>query len=183
MSANADYDCSSMVTASSMIIFGNSLLDSMALMHLPIIFAWYSAFNDCINPWSIGCVTEIVFGSIKSKSGTCWWAGQLSTINPTLQLWARHFRSSCLIHSMKMSESIQLFFCALYMHGKDFTFLKHLGCLLFPMTSSGSFSSVALAVLILMSLTLCVYHQCIFHLLAPEFRFVVLARKDQTRQR
>ena len=46
-----------------------------------------------------------------------------------------------------------IFSCALYMHGKDFTFLKHLGFLLFPMTRNSSFSPVALAVLIPVSLT------------------------------
>ena len=39
------------------------------------------------------------------------------------------------------------------MHGKDFTFLKHLGFLLFPTTRNSSFSPVALAALISVSLT------------------------------
>ena len=40
------------------------------------------------------------------------------------------------------------------MCGKDFTFLKHLRFLLFPITSNSSFSPVALAVLIRVGLTL-----------------------------
>ena len=47
------------------------------------------------------------------------------------------------------TESIQLFVCALNMHSKEFTFLKYLKFLAFPMTISGSFSPAAFAPLIL----------------------------------
>ena len=60
--------------------------------------------------------------NITVNPGICGCAGELSTINATYD-----------------SESIQPFVCALYIHGKDFTFLKHVGFLAFTMTSSGSF--------------------------------------------
>ena len=76
-------------------------------------------------------------GSEDVNPGACECAWQLSTINCTLWFWARNFWSNCFIQSVKISESIQLFLCALYIHGKDVTFLKHLGFLAFPMASSG----------------------------------------------
>ena len=90
VSGNADHDCSSMAITSSIVIFDNSLLDSQALMYLQITFARYVVFNDRIIPLSIGCATEVVFGGKKMrstavKSGTCGWAGQLSTIDATLR--------------------------------------------------------------------------------------------------
>ena len=41
-------------------------------------------------------------------------------------------------HSSKRVLSIQLFFWDLYQHGKDVTFLKHLGSFDFPITNIGS---------------------------------------------
>ena len=127
MSDSVDNDCLSIIIASSIVIFGNSLLESIALMYLKVNLVQYLAFKDRIARWSISCVTEVVFGDKKMRNitvnpGICGCAGELSTINATYD-----------------SESIQPFVCALYIHSKDFTFLKHVGFLAFAMTSSGSF--------------------------------------------
>ena len=93
-------------------------------------------------------------GSEDVNPGACECAWQLSTINCTLWFWARNFWSNCFIQSVKISESIQLFLCALYIHGKDVTFLKHLGFLAFPMASSGNFTPAVFAALSPVCLTL-----------------------------
>ena len=51
--------------------------------------------------------------------------------------------------SMKISDSVQFFVCALYIHGKDFMFVKNFVFLAVSVISSGSFSPTALAILIL----------------------------------
>ena len=106
--------------------------------------------------------------------GTSGCAGQLLTINANSRFWARGFRSKYCIQSLKIYVSIQLFSCALYWHGKDLTFLKHLGFFLFPMTNNRSFSPVALTVQIPVSLT--VLH---FPLSFPKFCLVVLEKKTK----
>ena len=103
---------------------------------------------------------EVVFGGRKMRSmsvnpGTSGYARRLSTMDATLRFWAKNFQSKCFIQSVKMSVPTYLFGCVLYWHGKDLTFLKHLGFLLFPMTSNGNFLPVALTTHILVSLTLC----------------------------
>ena len=60
----------------------------------------------------------------------------------------------CLIQSVKISESIRLFVCALYICDKHFTFLKPLRALDFPVTTCGSFPSAALVTFISVNLTL-----------------------------
>ena len=50
MSGNVDHDCLSMATASSMVIFGNSLLDSMALIYFWITFYLVFSFQLLYNP-------------------------------------------------------------------------------------------------------------------------------------
>ena len=127
VSDNVNHDCSSIIKASSMVIFGNSLLESLTLIYLWITLARYLAFIDRITPWSIGCFREVVFEDKKMRSmavnlGKYGCAGQLSTINSILRFW-----SDCFIQSVKISESIQLFVCALYIYGTDFIYLIHFG--------------------------------------------------------
>ena len=102
--ASVDHDCSSRIMAFSMVIFGNSLLESRALMYLRIALSRYFDFNDRITPWYKGCVTEVVFGgktlrSMAVNPGTehgC--AEQLSTINATLQFNLRSNLRRSLVH-------------------------------------------------------------------------------------
>ena len=145
--------------ASSIVMFEIFLSQSITLIYLRITLVRYFAFNDRITPSSIGYVTEVVFGGKEMRSmtvnpGTSGCAGQLLIMNAILRFWTRNIRSKCFIQSLKISVSIQLFGCPLHWHGKDFAFLKHLEFLLFPMTSNGSFSPVALTVHIPVSLTL-----------------------------
>ena len=51
-----------------MVMFGNSLLKSIALIYLRINLVRCLALNDCITPWTTGYVTEVVFGGKKIKS-------------------------------------------------------------------------------------------------------------------
>lgn len=149
---SVNHSRSNIIMASSMVMFGNSMLESIALKYLQVALAQNFAFNDRITPWSMGCVTKVLFGgktmrSIAINPGICRCTGQLSTINAILRLFTNFW-------SKKVCESIQLFVCALCIHSKDFTFLKHLGILAFLMRSSGNFSPAALAALIPVNLTL-----------------------------
>ena len=104
----------------------------------------YFAFNKCIIPWSIGCVTEEVLGSIKinsthSRCSTCGWALQLPMINVTFRLSLQTFRSSSQTHSSNSLDDIQLF-----NWGQMFYFFEPLGFCNFPMTKIGKLSPKAL---------------------------------------
>lgn len=57
ISGSVDHHYSSITIASSIVMFGNSLSQSKALMYLWIISVRYLTFNDSITPSSIGCVT------------------------------------------------------------------------------------------------------------------------------
>lgn len=57
ISGSVDHHCSSIITASSIVMLGNSFLQSIALMYLWVISVRYLAFNNSITPWSIGFVT------------------------------------------------------------------------------------------------------------------------------
>lgn len=102
MSGSVDHDGSSIIVSIRIIvIFGNSLLESIALMLLQITLAWYVAFDNHVTPWSTDCVIEVVFGDKRVRymtinPGTCWLAGQLSTINATFQNRTRNFWSTWL---------------------------------------------------------------------------------------
>ena len=48
MSDIVDNDCLSIIIASSIVIFGNSLLESIALMYLKVNLVQYLAFKDRI---------------------------------------------------------------------------------------------------------------------------------------
>lgn len=50
-----------------MVILGNTLLESITLMYLLVIFGRYLAVSDRMNPCSIGCVMDIVLGGKKIK--------------------------------------------------------------------------------------------------------------------
>ena len=68
ISSSVDHDCSSIIIASSIVMFANSLSESIALICFRITLVWYLAFNDRITPWSIVCVTEVVFSNEKMRS-------------------------------------------------------------------------------------------------------------------
>ena len=63
----ADHDCSSIIIAPSIVMFVNFLSESITLMYLRITLVRYLAFNDCITPWSISCVTKVVFWRQKDE--------------------------------------------------------------------------------------------------------------------
>ena len=88
--------------------------------------------------------------SVTVKSGTCGWTGQLWAINATLRFWSRTFDSSCLIHSVKISESIQLL-CVPFSCMIKTSHSWSISGFCFFQWSSCSFSPVALAKLILVS--------------------------------
>ena len=94
---------------------------------------------------TVGWETDVVFGG-KNIKGTLerlpivGCAGQLLIINAIFRFSLKTFLSNARTHSSNRALSIQLFYCDLYHHGRDLTFLKHRGFLDFPITNIGSFS-------------------------------------------
>ena len=91
VSRSSDHVCWRIIMAYSMMMFGNSLLESVAFMYLRITLAQYLAFNNCITLCSIDFVTEVVFGAKKMRPmavnrSTCKGTGRLLRINANLQL-------------------------------------------------------------------------------------------------
>ena len=68
------------------------------------------------------------------------WAAQLSHNIAKFRFFALIVLSRCLSQSFQMSPVIHAFPLALYSTGRVFTFLKHLGFLLLPITGGLSFS-------------------------------------------
>ena len=68
ISSSVDHDSSSIIIASSIVMFANSLLELIALIYFRITLVWHLAFNDRITRWPIVCVTEVVFGNEKMRS-------------------------------------------------------------------------------------------------------------------
>ena len=110
---------------------------------------------------------DVVFGG----KNTIWtlvnfeidgWAGQLSMVRATFRSSARNFRSSLWTNSSKISLFIQLFFCDFYSQGRCLTFLKQQGFLDFQITNMCSFSPVALAAAIPVSLILLFFPGTLF---------------------
>ena len=137
--------------------------------------------------WYNGWGMDVVFGG----KNTIWmlikfeidgWAGQLSMIRAIFQSSARNFQSSLRIHSSKISLFIQLFFCDFYSQGRCLTFLKQRGFLDFQITNMGSFSPVALAAAIPVSLTLLFFPRNTFLLWGDMFYLGDIDRKDRTRR-
>ena len=137
-----------------------------------------------MTPWSIGWRMDVVFGG----KNTIWtlvkfeidgWAGQLSMIRAIFRSSARNFRSSLRTHSSKISLFIQLFFCDLYSQGRCLTFLKQRGFLDFQITNMGSFSPVALAAAIPVSLTLLFFPRNTFLLWGDMFYLETLIEKTE----
>ena len=140
-----------------------------------------------MTPWSIGWRMDVVFGG----KNTIWtlvkfeidgWAGQLSMIRAIFRSSARNLRSSLRTHSSKISLFIQLFFCDLYLQGRCLTFLKQRRFLDFQITNMGSFSPVALATAIPVSLTLLFFSSEHFLLWGDMFYLGDSDRKDRTRR-
>ena len=103
-----------------------------------------------MTPWSTGCENDIMLGGKKINlmfdiSTIVGCAGQLSIIKAIFQFSFWNFTSSSRTHSLERVLSIQLFFWDLYLHGKDVTFLKHLGAFDFPITNIGSLPPTQLA--------------------------------------
>ena len=96
-----------------------------------------------MTPWSIGCETDVVLTFDRSAIVGC--VGQLSIIKATFRFSFWNFTSSSRTHFSKRVLSIQLFFWDLYLHGKDVTFLKHLGAFDFQITNIGSLWPTELA--------------------------------------
>ena len=108
------------------------------------------------------------------------WARQLSMIRAIFRSSARNSRSSLQTHFSKISLFIQLFFCNLYSPGRCLTFLKQRGFLDFQITNMGSFSPVALAAAIPVSLTLLLFFP---FLLSGDILYLGdIDRKDRTRR-
>ena len=129
---------------------------------------------------------DVVFGG----KNTIWtlvkfeiegWAGQLSMIR-TIFWSSRNFRSSLWALSSKISLFIQLFFFDLHSRGRCFTFLKQRGFLDFHITNMGSFSPVALAAAIPVSLTLLFFLRNTFLLWGDTFYLGDIDRKNRTRR-
>ena len=152
ISSSVDHDCSSIIIASSIVMFANSLSESIALIYFRITLVWYLSFNDRITPWSIVCVTEVVFGNEKIRSVALGVQGNY-------QLWILPYSSepgisnSSILSNLWRSLCLSSFLVSFVLTWQGLTFLKYLGYLLFPMTNNDSFSRLALVAHILVSLT------------------------------
>ena len=128
---------------------------------------------------------DIVFGG----KNTIWtlvkfeidgWAEQWSMIRAIFRSSAQNFQLSLRTHSSKISLFIQLFFCDLYSQDWCLTFLKQWGFLDFQITNMDSFSPIALAAAIPVSLTLLFFPWNTFLLWGDMFYQGDIDRKDQT---
>ena len=140
-----------------------------------------------MTPWSIGWRMDVVFGLkntiwtlVKFETDGC--TGQLSMIRAIFWSSARNFWSSLRTHSSKISLFIHLFFCDLYSQSRCLTFLKEQGFLDLQIINIGSFSPVALAAAIPVSLTLLFFPRNTLLLWGDMFYLGDIDRKDRTRR-
>ena len=112
-----------------------------------------------------------------------WWMGwTIVNYKSNFSIICTKLPPSLRTHSSKISLFIQLFFCDLYLQGRCLTFLKQRRFLDFQITNMGSFSPVALATAIPVSLTLLFFSSEHFLLWGDMFYLGDSDRKDRTRR-
>ena len=112
-----------------------------------------------------------------------WWMGwTIVNDKSNFSIICTKFRSSLWTCSSKTPLFIHLFFSDLYSQSRCLTFLKQRGFLDFQITNIGSFSPVALAAAIPVSLTLLSTPRNTFLLWGDMFYLGDIDRKDRTRR-